>query len=178
MESAVVLGLQEIVSLPQRSSEILRLGVEVTPGREERTCSLEFQIDCYRPPIADGAGADHPTWVMVTWEGDSLAPSFDAMAPMRIVALEFIRGDVNSDSKVDISDAIRSFMFLFLGASAPLCLDANDANDDGQVDITDGIHILNDFFIEGTAIPAPGPFECGIDPTADRVSCGAYAFCD
>ena len=177
MESAVVLSLYDNVALPQRSSEVLRLEVEVTPSTEERVCSLEFQRNCHDPSTGDGAGGDHPIEIIVTRNGESVNPSLEGTS-MRIVALEFVRGDVNSDSKVDISDAIRGFMFLFLGASAPLCLDANDANDDGQVDITDGIHILNDFFIEGTAIPAPGPFECGIDPTADRVSCGTYAFCE
>jgi hypothetical protein len=114
--------------------------------------------------------------IVITWKGDSRGASIEDHS-IRLVPARFVRGDANSDGKVDISDAIRGFVFLFLGASPPLCLDTDDANDDGSVDITDGIHILNDFFREGTGIPAPGPFECGIDPTRDAISCGSYPHC-
>ena len=68
-------------------------------------------------------------------------------------------------------------MFLFLGAQELQCLDATDSNDDGKVDISDGITILGDFFIPGTAIPAPGPFECGLDSTPDGLRCDTYPAC-
>ena len=86
-------------------------------------------------------------------------------------AAEFLRGDANASGRVDISDAIRIFMTLFQGAEPFPCGDAADATDDGKTNISDGLRILMDFFIPDTAIPTPGPFSCGPDPTADDLSC-------
>ena len=98
-------------------------------------------------------------------------------SPQQSIA-EAPRGDANADGRVDISDAIRIFMFLFMGAPAPLCLDAADAWDDGHLDITDGIVILLDFFRPGTGISTPGPFACGPDPTDDDLDCLVYPPCE
>jgi hypothetical protein len=91
----------------------------------------------------------------------------------------FLRGDTNADGAVDISDAIREFMFLFLGADAPSCMDAADSNNDERVDISDGIHILEDFFRYESGIPYPGPRFCGPDPwqVGDALDCAEYAPC-
>ena len=82
----------------------------------------------------------------------------------------FIRGDANGDQKVDISDPMRSLIYLFAGAPAPSCMDAADANDDGQVDIADPLWTLSTVF-EGThTMPAPYP-ESGTDLTEDGFFC-------
>jgi len=94
-----------------------------------------------------------------------------------IVPVTFRRGDANSDGSVNISDAIRIFMFLFSSGRDPECLDTADANDDGFVNIGDGISILLDFFREDTGIPQPGPFSCGQDPTEDGLPCASYVPC-
>jgi hypothetical protein len=89
----------------------------------------------------------------------------------------FRRGDLNSDGRVDLSDAIRTFTYLFLGAARPACLDAADSNDDGGLDISDGIGILNELFSGEGRIPAPGSTGCGGDPTPDGLSCATYLPC-
>ena len=176
--SAVVLSLHEPIALPQTASEVLRFEVETAPPDGGGQCRLRFQRLCNpRPVTVEGAGADSTLQILVNWNGQVANASVENHTIRLVVPPGFVRGDANSDGKVDISDAIRGFMFLFLGASAPLCLDTFDANDDGGIDITDGIHILNDFFREGTGIPAPGPFECGMDPTPDRLSCREYPHC-
>ena len=74
----------------------------------------------------------------------------------------FLRGDVNSDSRMDIADAISVFGFLFNGGSDPACLSA--ANTNGEIslpNISDGIYLLNFFFMGGAAPPAPYP-DCGV----------------
>ena len=81
--------------------------------------------------------------------------------------LSFRRGDVNFDGSVDISDAIRTFDFLFLGGESVACPDAADTNDDGIIDISDGIFVLGYLFRGQDVPPPPGPVECGVDPTAD-----------
>ncbi|MBN1441933.1 MAG: hypothetical protein JXA90_04445, partial [Planctomycetes bacterium] len=84
----------------------------------------------------------------------------------------FIRGDVEEDGRLTISDAIAILLYLFVGADAPACLDACDADDDGQINITDPVRLLNFLFL-GSASPPPPPFpDPGCDPTEDDLTCG------
>lgn len=78
-----------------------------------------------------------------------------------------LRGDGNADGTADISDAIHTLEYLFLGASTPHCLAAANANGDGGVDISDPIRILEFLFIGGPApvppYPTCGPLTLAID---------------
>src|SRR5688572_11879048 len=49
------------------------------------------------------------------------------------VQTRFVRGDTTGEGRVDLSDAISTLNFLFLGAAARCCDDAFDANDDAVV---------------------------------------------
>jgi len=88
----------------------------------------------------------------------------------------FVRGDINADGRMDISDAVRTLGYLFAGDPAPDCLAAADANDSGRVDISDPVSILDYLFQGGEAPPAPHP-DCGVDPTADALGCGQTVEC-
>ncbi len=88
----------------------------------------------------------------------------------------FRRADTNGDGSVDISDAVRTLGFLFLGAAVPPCMDAADSNDDGKLDLTDGVFTLSNLFQGGKAIPPPGDKTCGPDPIAS-LGCEAYTRC-
>lgn len=96
--------------------------------------------------------------------------------------MDFRRGDSNTDSHVDLSDAVFLLNHLFLGGTEPDCLDAADTNDDEFLDITDAIHLLNYLFLGGPSPPMPGPDTCGPDVTApdgrDPLNCLSYAHCD
>ena len=86
------------------------------------------------------------------------------------------RGDANGDGAVDLADPIRILDTQFGGSTAPICEDAADANDDGLLQgIPDAITILNALFAGGT-IPAPFP-ACGVDPTADVLTCVVVGNC-
>jgi hypothetical protein len=88
----------------------------------------------------------------------------------------FHRGDTNADGKTDISDAIAALLHLFSGTSVS-CEDAVDVNDDGQTNIADPIALLAYLFAGGA--PPPLPFlECGLDPTADEITCDSFAPCE
>ena len=66
---------------------------------------------------------------------------------------DFLRGDVNRDSRVNIADAL---IILSLFQSSPVisCQDAADANDDGRIDISDAITLLSYLFSgDGTVVP-------------------------
>ena len=79
----------------------------------------------------------------------------------------FVRGEVNNDKMVDISDSIAFLEFVILGrGDAPRCDDAADVNDDGMLDITDAVVVLNHIILGTVDIPAPYP-EPGQDPTTD-----------
>ena len=78
----------------------------------------------------------------------------------------FIRGDSDGDTAVNITDAIVTLRYLFLGGEPALCVDAMDANDDGRVDVSDASYELNFLFLGGPDIPAPYPV-AGRDPTED-----------
>jgi hypothetical protein len=81
-----------------------------------------------------------------------------------------------SDGRVDISDPLRLFEFLFLGAAEPRCHDAVDADDEGEVGITNGVYVLERLFRGGPEIPAPRP-DREVDPTADGLACGLAGAC-
>jgi hypothetical protein len=87
-----------------------------------------------------------------------------------LVQETFIRGDSTADGQVDITDAVSTLGFLFLGGSAGNCADALDANDDGALDIGDPIFTLTYLFLGGVDIPAPFPLR-GADRSGDSLIC-------
>ena len=90
----------------------------------------------------------------------------------------FQRGDTTNDCAVDLSDAIATLFWLFLGSDAPACIDAADADDSGTVLISDPIIVLEWLFIGTTAPAPPGPFVPGEDPTPDALpDCRANPRC-
>ncbi len=94
----------------------------------------------------------------------------DIINPPATVIEDFVRGDVNMDTHVDIGDAIYHLSYTFSGGPLPLCLDAGDANDDGHSDVSDAIYILYYFFVNGPAPWPPFP-NAGPDPTLDSIGC-------
>lgn len=111
-----------------------------------------------------------------------------------ILEQRFIRGDVDGSVEVDFTDAIVLLTILFLGieqlpagALPPDCLDARDADDSGAADFTDAIYTLSWLFLPNIPDPpAPGPLECGTDPTPDSpdspidgdLGCESFDACD
>ena len=78
----------------------------------------------------------------------------------------FLRGDSNGDDRVDISDAIGTLLYLFVGGVAPGCPDAADTNDDGELDISDAVETLQYLFAGGRYPAYPFPGE-GLDGSPD-----------
>ncbi len=83
----------------------------------------------------------------------------------------FVRGDVEENGQLNITDAIAVLVYLFSGGATPRCLDAADVNDSGDLNITDAISLLGYLFSAGREPAAPFP-EPGRDPTADGLRCG------
>jgi len=88
----------------------------------------------------------------------------------------FIRGDVDGNARLDLSDPVGLLGYLFLGREEPGCLDAGDSNDDGALDLSDALYTLFSLFLGGSP-PAP-PFPgCGGDPTPDDLGCDVFSRC-
>ncbi len=85
----------------------------------------------------------------------------------------FLRGDVNTDGQISISDSLMMRRWLFNGDRAPTCHDSADFDDVGHLDISDQIGILRFAFLGGPAPPAPFP-AAGPDPTSDEYACERY----
>lgn len=184
---SMVLKFQERVELePRGTQRIARLTVEARVPADGGCAPLEFQIlEQDKPwPTADGPGPLRQSVFGVTFYTGIVYQQVEhkpvkEAASVPLCAQPFRRGDANDDARVDISDAIAALGFLFLDAREPGCLDAADSNDDDRVDISDVIFILDDLFgpYSGTRIPAPGPFACGLDPTAEELGCSTARTC-
>jgi len=83
----------------------------------------------------------------------------------------FVRGDVNADGLVELSDAVFAFGYLFLGGRSPPCLASADTNLEGEVTLTSGVYLLSYLFLGG---PEPlAPFQdCANSSVASDMALG------
>jgi hypothetical protein len=82
---------------------------------------------------------------------------------------QFLRGDANGDGQVDISDARKIAVSLFLG-QVLVCEDAADADDSESLNVTDIIYLLDHLYRNGPTLTAPYP-NTGPDPAGDALDC-------
>ncbi len=82
---------------------------------------------------------------------------------------EFVRGDVNGDGSVDISDSVKTLRHLFVGVAID-CEDAADIDDNEVLEVTDAVRGLDYLFQDGPAPAGPYPTS-GVDPSGDALGC-------
>ena len=100
---------------------------------------------------------------------------FSVITVLLQCARNFVRGDDNGDGVVEVADPVYNLAYQF--SSGPsLCLDSQDTNDDGAVDIADPVYNISHQFSLGPMPPAPFG-ACGVDPTADGLSCLGQPAC-
>ncbi len=81
----------------------------------------------------------------------------------------FIRGDLDEDGSISITDCVRGLLVIF--TDFPLtCSEAADVQNDGKINILDPIHILDYLFHNGVNPAAPFP-EPGLDIDEDAQDC-------
>lgn len=86
---------------------------------------------------------------------------------------EFLRGEVNRDGKINLSDPVFILTHLFLAGDPPDCEDAADVDDDGRLDLSDAVYELGYLFAGGPRPPWPGPSYAAYDGTpGDPFTCG------
>jgi hypothetical protein len=98
-----------------------------------------------------------------------------ALAEVEVIAqatgeakVSFLRGDVDCNGQLQLTDSVRILGQLFLGGRSVCCMAAADANDDTLVNISDAIFLLNFLFLGGRSIPPPFP-GCEPAPTSGLV---------
>lgn len=137
------------------------------PGLSVEVCSTaaSFVLEADGRTItvtAPDCGVEGPVEVKVcTIRGCDSDPMGFTYLPKEI---DFVRGDSNNDSDVDISDGVTILIYLFLGGITTECLDAFDSNDKAGVDLSDAVYVFNFLFTGGPDIPQPYPLP-GADPT-------------
>jgi hypothetical protein len=146
--------------------------LDAGPGHPATIDYLRYEMDPGWPQVLPGHSLEL-TGVSPTRDNDDprnwVASRVTGGTPGRATS-SFIRGEVNEDAMVNLTDGIAILEHLFRGGAAPPCPDAADTNDDGKVDLTDPIFLLQHLFQSGTAPPPPYP-DSGNDPTADAMAC-------
>ncbi|MBN1443215.1 MAG: dockerin type I repeat-containing protein, partial [Planctomycetes bacterium] len=95
------------------------------------------------------------------WLSGLAALSIVLLCRMPIVSGEIVRGDINADGAVDVSDAVRLLTFLRGGEPLP-CLEAAEINRDGRgPDGSDAVCLLNALTWGGGCVDLP-PLDPGV----------------
>jgi len=68
---------------------------------------------------------------------------------VEIIETTLMRGDVDDDGDIDITDAQYSVNYLFRDGPEPHLLEAGDVNCDDQVTISDVVYLINYLFKGG-----------------------------
>jgi hypothetical protein len=136
-------------------------------GCQEPSCADDGQsFDATACPYSGGGGG-----IEAAGFGPKRQSGLGVVALFRMTPEPmFLRGDVNFDADLDVSDAIGILSTLFLGGHELSCMDAGDVNDDGELDISDPVALLCHLFLGGEGIAAPSG-ALGVDPTPDGLRC-------
>jgi PKD repeat protein len=99
--------------------------------------------------LAEGTQIANSAWIRFDYNPWMRAPE---EGPVIRTIHYFIRGDVNDDGVIDISDIVYLLNYLFINGPAPDPLWLGDATCEGVIDASDLVYLLNYLFAHG---PAP-----------------------
>ncbi len=133
------------------------------------TTSLEFCTSLGAPPVE---------LIIAEQGGVAVVPLVNAGSITAVAAppAEFIRGDVNEDGVVSVSDAVRLFEELFVGVAGGECSRAGDVNHDHQRDLGDVIFLLGAILLPTQTIDPPFP-NCGFGGGMSPLPCTSVPVC-
>ena len=135
-------------------------------GNDMDVSALEFSGDIGSPTVPVVISVDAAT-VLPTTEAGSV--TVDGVI---VVLTPFVRGDVNNDGLVDVTDVVflAKWLFNVAGAAQGTCNDAGDINANGMLEsLVDPLALLSYLFQGGVAPAAPFG-ACGTDANDDCVS--------
>jgi PKD repeat protein len=149
----------------------------MAPNEDRRLINLVFNARVTAPQGAEteialvNNRAISRIFNIFTVDGLSVLPALEE-STVRVLPISpplprfFMRGDIDNNRRVEITDSIFLLNFLFLGGQRPRCIDAADIYDNGRVDISSAITLLNFLFLGGRPPAVPFP-NLGLDPTPD-----------
>lgn len=173
-EPRVLLGLPGAVYAGVPGTGILRLEMGgsslVLPDAGSPTTAALDSTGKYLA-LGDPAAGRYLIVELATGEAAAIAAGAGGqLLAVAEAAGTFLRGDSNVDGLLDVSDAVATLFYLFLGEATVPCLDAADSDDNGLIQLTDVVRLL-DYLFRGGAVLEP-PFTApGIDPTPDGLDC-------
>ena len=145
----------EVLAFPSATTVITvdyETGGSMAGNEDGATASLTWDDGLGSPAVAN----------VVVVGGASLtaAQSNGSITLNPVVTIDWLRGDANGDSQVNVADAIWIISELFVSGPASSCAIARDANADSKYDIADPTYIIQYRFISGPMPSAPFP-DCG-----------------
>jgi hypothetical protein len=139
------------------------------PGQAWPLLNIEYaggasvaDAELYRVQYSDALG-DPPVQVLFVVKGFEVRPR-TLPGWVSLPGVEFLRGDTDGNSRLEITDAVNLLGWLFMGEAEPGCLQASDINGSGSVNIADAVYLFSFLFLGGNAPPWPYP-GCGAAPT-------------
>ncbi|MDD5110250.1 MAG: hypothetical protein PHI63_03465 [Patescibacteria group bacterium] len=128
----------------------------LTPGRHEI--------------VIDGVNSGHSYFAIII---------FDVVQSPR-----FVRGDVNQDGRIDVSDSVTILENLYQGTAPINCLDSADVNNDEELNLTDGVALLQNLFMSEKPADVNLSKTCEIDLAifdlntesldTEKIDCGSF----
>jgi len=139
-----------------RSGTITRQVESSTGEGHQNDLELHFGLGV----VADDADDAETVSVEIRWpNGDvesrlvALNRSTEIVYGMR----RFVRGDINADGRVDVSDAVALLLWLFRENPTPRCVASANTDGDSVVVLTDAVYLLDHLFGVGPAPASPYP---------------------
>lgn len=131
---------------------------------------------CTTIELVNGLGQP-PIHNIVTIGGSSIIPELNSGSVCFVALPAFRRGDTNSDSVVNIADAVFLIQHFFLAGPMPSCNDSANTNGDDSLDLGDVITVINYQFLNGNPPPPPFP-SCGLSSNGQpELGCSSYNGC-
>jgi hypothetical protein len=174
--SAIVLSFTQDRHLKTTGTEsVLDLGISANgpQGEADIVGSLTF--------LDDLRGSGQPVKNALTVAGNTadnvcnLTTPATAQVVFRLQAgppgFQFVRGNPNGDTKINIADAVWIINELFRSGPASSCPASSDINGDGVEDAADALYLATYLFRGGPSPPSPFP-GCALDPV-DPTKCPA-----
>lgn len=132
-------------------AEDLGAGSIVEAGIDDLAVEDTVCVDC------NGNGIDDSVDVLTGTSPDVDMDGIPDECTAPPCPIPFIRGDINGDGSIDISDPVGILEYLFAMGATPVPLESADIDADGQVNIGDPVNLLAYLFTNGPPPPAPFP---------------------
>ncbi len=85
----------------------------------------------------------------------------DGLVRAKKIERSFMRGDINADGRINLTDPLLALRVLLTGLARPFdCDAASDSDNNGEVNITDAVVVIDWLFRQGPP-PADPVLSCG-----------------